>query len=230
MQGGTFLNDAVLRALEQHIGREVTRAPYPGLMGAIGIALLTQEHLEGARREGSEVASSLKNANATSEGREPVRATAFSLDALDAFSYTQESNLICPFCANHCNRTRITFANGDSWVTGNRCPRGEVVGDPKDKSIRDQVKRIAAAVDSVPNLFDVREKLLFRDWPCTPDPAPQNHGHRHAPRPLDVGIRSLLDDAVPLARLHGETVAPEHARHVRARALGRVLRHRVLPR
>ena len=174
VQGGTFLNDAVLRALEQHIGREVTRAPYPGLMGAIGIALLTQEHLEGARRERGEVAASLENANATNEGREPVRATAFSLDALDAFSYTQESNLICPFCANHCNRTRITFANGDSWVTGNRCPRGEVVGDPKDKSIRDQVKRIAAAVDSVPNLFDVREKLLFRDWPCAPNPAPQN--------------------------------------------------------
>ena len=174
VQGGTFLNDAVLRALEQHIGREVTRAPYPGLMGAIGIALLTQEHLEGARRERGEVAASLENANATNEGREPVRATAFSLDALDAFSYTQESNLICPFCANHCDRTRITFANGDSWVTGNRCPRGEVMGDPKDKSIRDQVKRIAAAVDSVPNLFDVREKLLFRDWPCTPNPAPQN--------------------------------------------------------
>ena len=179
VQGGTFLNDAVLRALEQHIGREVTRAPYPGLMGAIGIALLTQEHLEGARRERGEVATSLENANATNEnatneGCEPARASTFSLDALDAFSYTQESNLICPFCANHCNRTRITFANGDSWVTGNRCPRGEVVGDPKDKSNRDQVKRIAAAVDSVPNLFDVREKLLFRDWPCTPNPAPQN--------------------------------------------------------
>ena len=172
VQGGTFLNDAVLRALEQHIGREVTRAPYPGLMGAIGIALLTQEHLEGARRERGEVAASLENA--ANEGREPARTKAFSLDALDAFSYTQESNLICPFCANHCNRTRITFANGDSWVTGNRCPRGEVVGDPKDKAIRDQVKRIAAAVESVPNLFDVREKLLFRDWPCTPNPAPQN--------------------------------------------------------
>ena len=174
VQGGTFLNDAVLRALEQHIGREVTRAPYPGLMGAIGIALLTQEHLEGAHRERGEVAASLETENATSEGREPVHANAFSLDALDAFSYKQESNLICPFCANHCNRTRITFANGDSWVTGNRCPRGEVVGDPKDKSIREQVKRIAAAVDSVPNLFDVREKLLFRDWPCAPGPAPQN--------------------------------------------------------
>ena len=71
VQGGTFLNDAVLRALEQHIGREVTRAPYPGLMGAIGIALLTQEHLESAHRERGEVAASLETANAISEGREP---------------------------------------------------------------------------------------------------------------------------------------------------------------
>ena len=40
VQGGTFRNDAVLRALEQYLGREVTRAPYPGMMGAIGAALL----------------------------------------------------------------------------------------------------------------------------------------------------------------------------------------------
>ena len=45
VQGGTFRNDAVLCALEQHIGRPVTRAPYPGLMGAIGVALLTREHM-----------------------------------------------------------------------------------------------------------------------------------------------------------------------------------------
>ncbi len=79
VQGGTFLNDAVLRALEQHIGREVTRArPTPGLMGAIDIALLTQEHLEGAHRERGEVAASLETANAISEGRGPVQANAFS--------------------------------------------------------------------------------------------------------------------------------------------------------
>lgn len=35
VQGGTFRNDAVLRALEQYTGREVIRAPYPGIMGAI---------------------------------------------------------------------------------------------------------------------------------------------------------------------------------------------------
>ena len=40
VQGGTFQNDAVLRALEQYTGRQVIRAPYPGIMGAIGAALL----------------------------------------------------------------------------------------------------------------------------------------------------------------------------------------------
>ena len=40
VQGGTFRNDAVLRAFEQYLGKPVTRAPHPGLMGAIGILSL----------------------------------------------------------------------------------------------------------------------------------------------------------------------------------------------
>ena len=43
VQGGTFRNDAVLRAFEQYLGKPVTRALHPGLMGAIGIALLARE-------------------------------------------------------------------------------------------------------------------------------------------------------------------------------------------
>ena len=46
VQGGTFRNDAVLRALEQYLGREVVRAPYPGVMGAIGAAILAKENRE----------------------------------------------------------------------------------------------------------------------------------------------------------------------------------------
>ena len=44
VQGGTFQNDAVLRALEQYLGREVVRPPYAGMMGAIGVALLAKEN------------------------------------------------------------------------------------------------------------------------------------------------------------------------------------------
>ncbi len=143
VQGGTFLNDAVLRAFEQYVGHEVVRAPYPGLMGAIGAALIAQEQTQGKK------------------------STFIGWDAVKTFTYTQETNLICPFCANRCNRTRITFSNGSSWITGNRCPRGEVVGDPKDASVRDAVRAAKQAMDSVPNLYTEREELLFKDWPYT---------------------------------------------------------------
>ena len=43
VQGGTFKNDAVLCALEQYLGQPVTRAPYPGEMGAIGAGLSVQQ-------------------------------------------------------------------------------------------------------------------------------------------------------------------------------------------
>ena len=47
VQGGTFLNDAVLRAFEQEIGRDVVRPDIAGLMGAYGAALYAKERAEG---------------------------------------------------------------------------------------------------------------------------------------------------------------------------------------
>ncbi|MCD7819497.1 MAG: acyl-CoA dehydratase activase, partial [Lachnospiraceae bacterium] len=148
VQGGTFQNDAVLCALEQYTGREVTRAPYPGLMGAIGAALLTKEHCE------AEAAETL------STGK-----TFIGLDAIEDFSYTQEANSPCPFCTNHCKRTIVRFSNGNSWITNNRCERGEILGDPKDARVREQLKEKKAEKNRVPNLFRLREELLFRDYP-----------------------------------------------------------------
>ncbi len=149
VQGGTFLNDAVLRAFEEHVGREVMRAPYPGLMGALGAATLTREHMEAQRSASGELPKS----------------SFIGLDALDALSYTQESNLTCPFCANHCNRTRISFSNGSSYITGNRCTKGEIVGDAKDANVRAQLKDANAKAQSIPNLFEDRKELLFADYP-----------------------------------------------------------------
>ncbi len=156
VQGGTFANDAVLRAFELHVGREVTRAPYPGLMGAIGVALLTKERM------------GEKPGPSKGDGAAAAKAGCSSFigfDALDDFDYTQESNLICPFCANHCNRTLITFANGTTWVTGGRCPKGDVVGDFHDTEVREKLREAAHRIDSKPNLFNERERLLFRSWP-----------------------------------------------------------------
>ncbi len=140
VQGGTFLNDAVLRAFEQHVGREVTRAPYPGLMGALGAARIAKE-------------------------RAGDTTTFIGLDALDAFTYSQRANVICPFCSNHCNRTLVTFSNGAQFITGNRCTKGEVIGDPSDKAVLRQVQQRARAAAAVPDLYRDRETLLFASWP-----------------------------------------------------------------
>ena len=112
VQGGTFRNDAVLRALEQYLGREVTRAPYPGMMGAIGAALLAKENRE----------------KQTARGEEPEK-TFIGLDAMEGFSYSQNADSPCPFCGNHCLRTILTFPNGNTWVTNNRFVYGEAYGE-----------------------------------------------------------------------------------------------------
>ncbi len=140
VQGGTFQNDAVLRAMEEYTGKEVYRAPYPGIMGAIGAALLTKEKME-------------KSGEATSF---------IGLDALDGFSYEQETNVICPFCANHCKRTLVKFSNGARLITNNRCERGEILGDPKDAAVVEQIKE--QKIQKAPNLFKLRQELLFKDY------------------------------------------------------------------
>ena len=169
VQGGTFRNDAVLCALEQHIGRPVTRAPYPGLMGAIGVALLTRDHMAKQACEQAKCAEGEAGSRTPAPAGEPSPAptpsTFIGLDALDAFSYQQRTNVTCPFCANRCNRTVITFADGSSFVTGNRCPRGEIVGDPKDPATRSALKTADEQAKAGENLFEARQKLLFQDWP-----------------------------------------------------------------
>ncbi len=153
VQGGTFKNDAVLRALEQYLGHSVTRAPYPGLMGAIGAALV-------AKRQ------------AQAKGNPPSRF--IGLTAMQDFSYERTANVPCPFCGNHCNRTLIRFSDGGTYVTGNRCERGEVVGDPKDQKVREQLKTKNVQKEDALNLFDFRERLLFEELEVKPLAPPRN--------------------------------------------------------
>ena len=44
VQGGTFLNDAVLRAIENILGKNIVRPDIAGLMGAYGAALIAKEN------------------------------------------------------------------------------------------------------------------------------------------------------------------------------------------
>lgn len=141
VQGGTFANDAVLRAFEQRLGREVVRAPYPGLMGAIGIALLAKERAEAAL-----------------EGAATFRSSFIGFDELEHLSCDLEQNVPCPFCANRCSRTLMRFSTGAVLVSGNRCARGEEADDPVGAAQREHER-------TAPNLFAERERLLFQDYP-----------------------------------------------------------------
>jgi len=147
VQGGTFKNDAVLRALEQHTGAKVVRPPHPGEMGAIGIALLAKKHAE---------------ARAAAAGGALGEASSFvGLDALEDFGYEKLPSSVCKFCTNSCNRTIVRFSDGGEFVTGNRCERGEITGDVRDPAVRNRLKSAQARIDAVPDLLAMREKLLF---------------------------------------------------------------------
>ena len=141
VQGGTFRNFAVLRVLEEYLGREVTLAPYPGEMGALGAALAVKQEVE-------------------AHGYANGRCSSFiGFDAVEQFRYVRESGVVCPHCANHCSRTILRFPDGGCYVTGNRCDRGAVVTEDA-----------AAAVKPapVPDLFHLRQELLFKKYPVSP--------------------------------------------------------------
>ena len=142
VQGGTFRNFAVLRALEEYLGREVTLAPYPGEMGALGAALAVKQEVE-------------------AHGYANGRCSAFiGFEAMEQFQYVRESGVVCPHCANHCSRTILRFPDGGCYVTGNRCDRGAVV---TEDAAAEAVKPAP-----VPDLFHLRQELLFKKYPVSP--------------------------------------------------------------
>lgn len=98
VQGGTFYNDAVLRALELLLHRDVIRPDIAGLMGAYGAALLALE-----------------------TGK--TQSALLSAEALDSFS-VKTNSYRCRGCGNQCLITASTFADGRRYFTGNRCERG----------------------------------------------------------------------------------------------------------
>lgn len=97
VQGGTFLNNAVLRAFEQEIGHDVVRPEMAGIMGAYGAALYAMEN---------------------SNGKSTI------IDERDLQNFTHEITMTtCNGCNNHCKLTINTFANGRRFISGNRCDK-----------------------------------------------------------------------------------------------------------
>lgn len=174
VQGGTLLNDAVLRSLEQYLETDVVRAPYPGIMGAIGIALLTKQQREEAASlsQSTDAADALNRREAIEAERQAAPAVTrpassfIGLTALKDFSYSQQSNLPCPRCSNRCNRTLVTFSDGTFWITGNRCPRGEATGDPLLDEAHERELADQGPLPEAADLYKVRSELLLQDYPC----------------------------------------------------------------
>ncbi len=110
VQGGTFLNESVLRSIEVILGRDVIRPDISGVMGAYGAALIGMERWDGSSRSG--VAS-----------REEV----------DNFTI-HNVYARCGRCENNCQLTISKFNDGSRFITGNRCERGA----GKQKTVDDE--------------------------------------------------------------------------------------------
>lgn len=99
VQGGTFYNEAVLRAFEKEAGVNAIRPDIAGLMGAFGIARLARESYHGETT------------------------TLLTREQLDNFSCNSEIRY-CQKCTNHCMLTVSTFNDKSEYISGNRCERG----------------------------------------------------------------------------------------------------------
>lgn len=100
VQGGTFYNDAVLRAFEKLSNHQAVRPDISGIMGAFGAALIAKErYIEG------------------------TESTLMNYSSLEDFQLNTHS-VRCGLCPNNCLLTIHKFKDGSRFTTGNRCERG----------------------------------------------------------------------------------------------------------
>ncbi|RKM62551.1 2-hydroxyglutaryl-CoA dehydratase [Butyrivibrio sp. XB500-5] len=102
VQGGTFYNDAVLRAFEIISGAEAIRPDIAGIMGAFGAALIARDRFNEDRS---------------------YKTTMLSIDQINNLEY-KTSMTTCQGCTNHCRLTINKFTGGRQHISGNRCERG----------------------------------------------------------------------------------------------------------
>lgn len=135
VQGGTFLNDAVLRAFEQEMGVDVIRPDIAGMMGAYGAALYAKQMMEHEKQHqkttGEQEAAATKDSDI------------LNYEELKEFTYSIKS-VTCNGCNNHCQLTVNDFGNGRRFIGGNRCEK-PVTNQAQDDSL---------------NLYEYKLKLL----------------------------------------------------------------------
>lgn len=99
VQGGTFRNLSVIRALEHELGREVMVTDYPELMGAYGAALNAMRKYENGETK-------------------PVK-----LAKLSRPQEYKSRQSVCKGCENSCTVTHFHFENGNRFYSGNKCEK-----------------------------------------------------------------------------------------------------------
>jgi predicted CoA-substrate-specific enzyme activase len=162
VQGGTFLNDAVLRSIEKIVGRDVVRPDISGIMGAFGAALIARDKYQsiiGELATASGGAGASINAAADSsagQNHEQLRSTIAGPAELADFEI-KSSHARCKGCENNCLLTINQFSGGRRFVTGNRCEKGA----GQEQTHRD-----------LPNLFEYKYKRVFDYEPLPEDQAP----------------------------------------------------------
>ncbi len=176
VQGGTFFNDAILRAFEKIAGVDVFRPDVAGLMGAYGSALIAYDQWV-----------DLTTAKPGEPAVDPskVRSSIATLEALEGFKVELESRR-CGKCQNNCLLTINRFTTGNEtrvFITGNRCEKGaELEGNVIDASNKKNTK-VDDVGEKMPNLFEWKYKRLFNYVPLKAEDAPMG----------DVGIPRVLN-------------------------------------
>ncbi len=177
VQGGTFFNDAILRAFEKISGVEVFRPDVAGLMGAYGSALIAYDQWVDltAPKPGEE-----------NSAPKELRSGIATLEQLNNFHVELESRR-CGKCQNNCLLTINTFSDGDNrriFITGNRCERGaEIEGNVIDASNKANTG-VEDVGEKMPNLFEWKYKRLFGYVPLKIEDAPM--GEVGIPRVLNM--------------------------------------------
>lgn len=96
VQGGTFKNLAVVRALELMTGKDVRFSDIPELMGAYGCALFAKS--------------------------QPVTKV-HTLDDMLSIRHFETEQQTCPGCPNHCAVLQYKFSNNRCYYAGNNCEK-----------------------------------------------------------------------------------------------------------
>ena len=226
VQGGTFYNDAVLRAFELIVGKDVVRPDIAGLMGAYGVALLAQEQYN-------------SNLDMT------YRSTIMKTEEIDNLKI-KVNHVRCQGCENHCLLTINIFENGKRFISGNRCEKGagetvekkdlpniykykyerlfkyEPLSESEAKRGTIGIPRVLNMYEDYPFWFTFLTKLGFRviiseksnrktyekgmeSMPSESVCYPAKLAHGHVMSLLNQGIKTIFYPCIPYSRQEYET-------------------------